>query len=215
MAQLSSDVVAGGEAAGVSPSRSRGGRGPRGPRSPSPPSRSRRKPTTTTATAAEATTTATSAIPAEAAASTAAAEAATIAAEAATAITVATALVAVGLAHLDGGLGLARRRGREKRMTRQAHAPLHLGDGGGRRIDVQERIVGFAVLFDLEGNGLHAPVLGLGDLSPAVLDHLGIFFGERFDLRLRNVLACQEYVLIQRHGLPFLLDAFAPAQSPF
>ena len=49
-------------------------------------------------------------------------------------------------------------------------APLHLGDCRGRRLDVHQRVVGLAVLLDLEGDGLEAPVLGLADLAAKGLD---------------------------------------------
>ncbi len=50
-----------------------------------------------------------------------------------------------------------------------------------------------------------APVLGLGDLAATFLDSLGEFLGQGLDLGLgRNVLACQEDMLVERHALPFL-----------
>ena len=171
---------------------------------------------------------ATAATTAEAAAITAtAAEAAAIAATEATPVAAAAepaaiaiaAIVAVALAHLDGGLGLVLvdAHGDEADdVGRQTHAALHLGHRRRRGVDVQERVVGLAVLLDLEGDGLDAPVLGLADLSSAFLDDCGVFLRQGLDLGLRNVLARQEHMLIERHAVPFLLPLLSiPAHSPF
>src|SRR5262245_45495933 len=99
--------------------------------------------------------------------------------------------VAIALAHLHGGLGLVpldANREKAEHVAGQAHAALHLGDGGGRRVDVHERIVRLAVLLDLEGEALEAPILGLGDPAAAFGDDLAIFLGQRLDLCLADVL---------------------------
>ncbi len=80
----------------------------------------------------------------------------------------------------------ARRRDGDEAddVGREAHAPLHLGDGRRRSVDVHQRVVRLAVLLDLEGEGLEAPVLGLADLAAAFGDDIGEFFRQRLDLRL-------------------------------
>src|SRR5262249_50139018 len=127
--------------------------------------------------------------------------------------------VAIALAHLHGGLGLVpldANREKADHVGGQAHAALHLGDGGGRCVDVHERIVRLAVLLDLEGEALEAPILGLGDPAAAFGDDLPIFLGQRLDLRLADVLARQEHVLVKRHAMAFPCIALtAPVQSPF
>src|SRR5205085_7235655 len=128
-------------------------------------------------TAAEAAASATSTIPAEAAAS-AAAEAATIAAEAAAAIAVASPLVAVGLAHLDGGLGLVLvdADGDEADdVGREAHAALHLRNRRRRCVEVHERVVRLAVLLDVERDGLETPIFCFADLAAAFGDAVAGF----------------------------------------
>jgi hypothetical protein len=52
--------------------------------------------------------------------------------------------------------------------------------------------VRLAVLLDLEGDGLEAPILGLADLASTFLDDLGVFLRQRLDLRLADILARQE-----------------------
>ena len=74
-----------------------------------------------------------------------------------------------------------------------------------RCIDIEQRIMGLAVLLDLERQGLQAPVLGLGDLALACLDHIGEFLGQRLDLCLRHVLTRKEHMLVERHALPSFL----------
>ena len=161
--------------------------------------------TASAATAAEAATTP-AAITATEAATATAAEAATIAPEPAAAIAVASPLVAVGLAHLDGGLGLVLvdADGDEANdVGREAHAALHLGNRRRRCVEVHQRIVRLAVLLDLERDGLETPIFCFADLAAAFGDDVAVFFRQRFDLRLTDVLAGQEYVLVERHGMAF------------
>ena len=49
---------------------------------------------------------------------------------------------------------------------------------------LMQRVVRLAVLLDLEGEALEAPVLGLGDLAAAFGDDVGEFLGQRLDLRV-------------------------------
>ena len=158
----------------------------------------------TTATAAVTATTA--AIAATEAATTAAteatpvatAEATAIAAPEAAAVTVA-AVIAVALAHLDGRLGLVcvyAHRQEANDVGGEAHAPLHLGHRRRRCVDIHERVVGLAIFLDLEGETLEAPVFDLADPAATFLDDLAVLFGQRFGLRLADVLARQEHVLV-------------------
>ena len=173
--------------------------------------RRRRRLAAEAATAAAAIASETATVAAAEAAAVSTPEAAAIAAEAATVAV--TAFVAVALAHLDGRLGLMRldAHGDEADdVGRQAHAPLHLGDRRRRGLEVHERVVSLAVFLDLESDGLQPPVLGLGNFASAFLDDLRIFLRQRLDLRLTDILACQEDMLIERHGCrPFL-----PFQHP-
>src|SRR6185369_6909875 len=144
--------------------------------------------TASAATAAEAATT-TAAITATEAATATAAEAATIAPEPAAAIAVASPLVAVGLAHLDGGLGLVLvdADGDEADdVGREAHAALHLGNRRRRCVEVHERVVRLAVLLDLERDGLETPIFCFADLAAAFGDDVAVFFRQRLDLRLTD-----------------------------
>ena len=120
----------------------------------------------------------------EAAAAAAAEAAAATAAEAA-AITTVAALVAVALAHHHRGFGLVRLDldgEKTENLGGEAHAPLHLGHGRRRSIEVEQREVGLAALLDLVGEAFDAPVLALGDLAATLLDEVGEFFGECLDL---------------------------------
>jgi hypothetical protein len=56
------------------------------------------------------------------------------------------------------------------------------------------------VALDLVGEILEAPGLGLDDLALVGFDDLGGGGGQRIDLRLAQILACQENVLVKRHG---------------
>src|SRR5262249_1796535 len=108
-------------------------------------------------------------------------------------------LVAVALAHLHRRFHLVRLHAHGEEaddVAGKTHAALHLVDRRGRTIDIHQRIVGLAVLLDLEGNGLDAPVFGLADPAAALFDDLGVFLHQRFDLRLGDVLARQEDMLI-------------------
>src|SRR5215831_1022263 len=153
-----------------------------------------------------------------------AAQAAALAAEATALAAKAAALaiapiVAVALAHLHGGFALVlldANRQKADDVGGQAHAAFHLGDRGRRCVDVHERIVGLAVLLDLEGEALEAPIFGLADPPATFGDDLAVFLHQGFDLRLADILARQKYVLVERHRLAFPSVALcAPAQSPF
>ena len=78
---------------------------------------------------------------------------------------------------------------------------LDLGEGRGRRVDVEQRHVRLAVLADAVGEGLHPPIFGLGDLPAHLLDDAFVLRGERFDLLRAGVLAREVDVFVERHGL--------------
>ena len=60
-----------------------------------------------------------------------------------------------------------------------------------------------AVALDLVGEVLEAPGFGLGDLALSGFNDLGGGGGQRINLRLAKVLASQEHVLIESHGISF------------
>ena len=67
--------------------------------------------------------------------------------------------------------------------------PLDLVERGRRRIDVEQREMRLAVLAQAIGEGLHAPLLGLGDLAAHLLDDAFELGGQFFDLLRADVLA--------------------------
>src|SRR5215467_3868733 len=144
-----------------------------------------------------------------------AAEATALAAKAA-AIAIAP-FVAVALAHLHGGFGfvlLDANRQKAYDVGGQAHAPLHLGNRGRRCVEVHERIVGLAVLLDLEREALEAPILALADPPATFGDDFAVFLRQCFDLRLADILARQKHVLIERHRLAFPSVAVRSGAKP-
>src|SRR5690606_6552674 len=81
----------------------------------------------------------------------------------------------------------------------QSHAPLHLGHHVRGRLDVHQRIMGLAALLNLVGEGLEPPVLGLPDLTAAILDDLAELIDHRLYLLRRDLLARQENMLVKWH----------------
>jgi RluA family pseudouridine synthase len=81
----------------------------------------------------------------------------------------------------------------------ERHLALHLGHGGRGGVDVHQRVMRLAVLLDAEGEGLDAPVLRLGDLAATGGDEALELLGQGIDLRVRCILASQEYVLVESH----------------
>ena len=80
---------------------------------------------------------------------------------------------------------------------------LELGDAIARSIEVEQHEMRLAVALDLVGQALEAPGLGLGDLALVGFDNLGSCGSQRIDLRLAQILARQEDMLVKRHALPF------------
>jgi hypothetical protein len=89
-------------------------------------------------------------------------------------------------------------------IGREPHLPLELGDSRVRRVDVQELVMCLAVLLDAVREGLEAPIFGLADRAAILLEDGAEALHKGLDLLGRDILACQEYLLIKRHGSPFL-----------
>src|SRR5262249_22596423 len=71
------------------------------------------------------------------------------------------------------------------------------------------------ILAQTIGQGLHAPLLGLGDLAPHLLDDGFELGGQFFDLLRTGVLARQEDVFVEGHADAFpLVSCSSPARSP-
>src|SRR5680860_1150818 len=62
-----------------------------------------------------------------------------------------------------------------------------------------------AIFLDAVGEGLEAPIFGLADLAALLLEQGAEGLHHGFDLLLRDVLARQEHVFVERHEVPFLL----------
>ena len=73
----------------------------------------------------------------------------------------------------------------------------------GRRIDVEQRHVRFAVLANAVGEGLQAPIFVLGDLAAHLPDDAGQLRGQFLNLLRAQVLARKVDVFVQRHEMPF------------
>src|SRR5499427_6554688 len=92
--------------------------------------------------------------------------------------------------------------------------PFDLVEGGRRRVDIEQGEMCLAVLTQTVGEGLHAPLLGLGDLAPHLLDDGLELGGQFFDLLRAGVLARQEDVFVEWHSMPFPCSMLHPARSP-
>src|SRR5262249_40687412 len=126
--------------------------------------------------------------------------------------------VAVDLAHHRGGAILERVHANgqiAQDVLAEALLPLDLVEGGGRRVDVEHREMGLAVLAQAVGQRLDAPLLGLGDLAAHLLDDAFELRGQFLDLLRARVLARQETVFVARHADAFPFSAMLlPARSP-
>ena len=81
-----------------------------------------------------------------------------------------------------------------------ARGLVYLGERCGGCVKVQEREVGLAVLANPVGEGLDAPIFGLGDLSAHLFDDVFVLRGHFVNLLRRDVLARHVDVFIQRHA---------------
>src|SRR5262249_14490194 len=126
--------------------------------------------------------------------------------------------VAVDLAHHRGGAILERvdANGQiAQDVLAEPLLPLDLVEGGGRRVDVEHREMGLAVLAQAVGQRLDAPLLGLGDLAAHLLDDAFELRGQFLDLLRARVWARQENLFVERHADAFPLSAMLlPARSP-
>ena len=116
-------------------------------------------------------------------------------------------------AHHDRRLGLELidpERHETDHVLVDAHVALHLVHRLDRGVDVEEDVMGLAVLLDPIGQVAQAPVLGLRHLTAAFLDDVGEALGQGRDLLGGDVLARQEHALVERHGLGLLLAVHAP-----
>ncbi len=133
-------------------------------------------------------------------------EAAAVAIAEAAAAAVVTLAVAVDLAHHRRGAFLElvdAHREVAQHIFVEPLLPLDLVDHGRRRVEVHERVMRLAVLAQPIGEGLDAPLLELGDLAAHLLDDALELGGQFFDLLRADVLARQEDVFVERHGMPF------------
>src|SRR6202045_3775376 len=92
--------------------------------------------------------------------------------------------------------------------------PLDLRNCRRRTVDVQKHEMRFSVLVHPIGEGAYAPVFHLDDLAAELLDDAGHLGGQFLDLLGTRILAREKYMLIKRHGCPFLVLARFPAASP-
>src|SRR5262252_3095430 len=125
--------------------------------------------------------------------------------------------VAVDLAHHRGGTFLVlvhANREVAQHVLAEPLLPLDLVEGGRRRVDIEQGKMCLAVLTQTVGEGLHAPLLGLGDLAPHLLDDGLELGGQFFDLLRAGVLAREEDVFVERHRMPFPCSLLHPARSP-
>jgi len=96
-----------------------------------------------------------------------------------------------------------------------AHLALHLRHGRVGGVDVEQREVRLAVLLDAVGERLDAPVLGLADGAAVRLDDALELLDQGLDLLCRNILACQEDVLVESHWVAFPFNRRRPGAEPF
>src|SRR5262249_24209985 len=125
--------------------------------------------------------------------------------------------VTVGLAHHRGGAVLVLvhpNREVAQHILADPLLPLDLVEGGRRRVDIEQGEMRLAVLTQTVGEGLNAPLLGLGDLAPHLFDDGLELGGQFFDLLRAGVLAREEDVFVEWHPMPFPCSLLHPARSP-
>src|SRR5690606_3947297 len=121
------------------------------------------------------------------------------------------AVALVALLHLDRGavlVGVHLHRHDAHDVVVEPGEALHLLHRGRGRVGAEIGIVTLAVLVDLVGYGLHAPVLVVDDLAAVVREDGGEVFDEAFGLRVGQVLARDEDMLVKRHVVPFVSGGF-------
>ena len=82
---------------------------------------------------------------------------------------------------------------------------LQLGDDIAGGIDLEHHVMRLAVLGDLVRQATQAPALGFHDPAVIIVDDLGGVFRQCIHLRLCQILARKEHMLIQSHVLSFVL----------
>ena len=95
----------------------------------------------------------------------------------------------------------------------EALLPFDLGQGCRRGIDIHEREMRLAILAHPKGEGLDAPILGLGDRSSHLINDALELRRQFFDLLRADVLARDINMLVERHR-PFPPFKPIPALSP-
>ena len=90
-------------------------------------------------------------------------------------------------------------------VFRQAHLALHLVQRLGRRVELDERVVGLPVLVDPVGEGLQSPVLDLADRSAIRFDDTLVVLYKGVDLLLGQILPGKKHMFVKSHcSLAFL-----------
>src|SRR5262249_57886877 len=100
--------------------------------------------------------------------------------------------VTVGLAHHRGGAVLVlmhTNREVAQHILADPLLSLDLVEGGRWRVDIEQGEMRLAVLTQTVGEGLNAPLLGLGDLAPRLFDDGLELRGQFFDLLRARVWA--------------------------
>ena len=86
--------------------------------------------------------------------------------------------------------------------NRMAHYVLMESDAPG---DLHHHVMRLAVLGDAIRKAAQAPALGLDDLALVIRHDLGSGFRQCVHLRLCQILARKEHVLVQSHAVSFVL----------
>jgi hypothetical protein len=90
----------------------------------------------------------------------------------------------------------------------EAHLALHFAHRSRFRVDVHQHVMSLAVLVDTVGGVAKAPAFDLGHLAAICFDHALELFRKGFGLLPGNILASEEYMLVEGHeAFPFLCQA--------
>ena len=88
----------------------------------------------------------------------------------------------------------------------QPHQAFHFVNGRCRGIGLQKGVVALAVLVDLVGHRLDAPVFLVRDGAPIVGEDGTEMVHQTFGLRVGQILTRNENMLVKRHSIPFLFE---------
>ncbi|MCY1465065.1 hypothetical protein D9M71_831670 [compost metagenome] len=97
----------------------------------------------------------------------------------------------------------------------QAGKALHFLHGGRGRVRTQEGIVALAVLVDLVGESADTPVFVFDDLAAIIGENGREMFDQPLGLRIRQVLAGDQHMLIERHDCYLYSGRTSTAGHPF